>query len=169
MTHGHFFDPSQAFNHEIGKVFAKTSNLSQKEVHRLRQAYFRRVSFYQTVVSGLSTRRELRDWFNNIYQPVTDLTNRLHHRSRKSFLTPAMRKSIEQYARYCCRPGKVDAVIFGHTHLAGKAKLQSDMVRFVWNSGTFLRESKDSPLGSFLIIRHDRKIPLEEAVEVHYL
>ena len=169
LTHGHFFDPTQAFNHEIGKVFSKTQGLPRKDIQRIRQAYFRRVSFYQTVVSGLSMRRELRDWFNNIYQPVTELTNRMHHRSRKSFLTPVMKRSIEQYVRYCCRPKKVDGVIFGHTHRAGMAKLSGENVRFVWNSGTFLRESNKSPLGSFLTIRHDGKTPIDQAIEIHYL
>jgi UDP-2,3-diacylglucosamine pyrophosphatase LpxH len=169
LTHGHFFDPTQAFNHEIGKVFSKTQEIPKKDIHRIRNAYFRRVSFYQTMVSGLSVRRELRDWFNSIYQPVTELTNRLHHRARKTFLTPAMKRSLEQYVRYCCRSKKVEGVIFGHTHHAGKIKLNAGRVRYVWNSGTFLRESKDSPRGSFLTIGHNGVTPVEEAIEVHVL
>lgn len=169
LTHGHFFDPTQAFNHEIGKVFSKTEELHRKEIYKIRHNYFRRVSFYQTVVSGLSVRRELREWFNSIYQPVTELTNRLHHRSRKTFLTPAMKRSIEQYVRYCCRSKKVIGVVFGHTHRPGKAKLNSGKVRYVWNAGTFLRESKNSPAGSFLTIRHDGRTPIEDAIEVHEL
>lgn len=169
LTHGHFFDPTQAFNREIGKLFTKKQNLPAKEIQRIRHKYFRRVSFYQNVVSGLSVRRELRDWFNNIYQPMTGLTSLMHHRSRKTFLTPAMKRSIEQYVRYCCRSKKVEGVIFGHTHRAGKANLTTGKIRCVWNSGTFLQESKKSPLGSFLTILQDDVTPIEEAIEVHYL
>jgi hypothetical protein len=59
--------------------------------------------------------------------------------------------------------------VFGHTHRPGKAKLNSGQVRYVWNAGTFLRESKNSPAGSFLTIRHDGMTPVEEAIEVHEL
>lgn len=169
LTHGHFFDPTQAFNHEIGKVFVRIPELQKKQIPKIRHDYFRRVSFYQTVVSGLSMRRELREWFNNIYQPVTELTNRLHHRSRKSFVTPAIKRSIEQYVRYCCRSKKIEGVVFGHTHRAGKAKLNGGQVKYVWNAGTFLRESKRSPTGTFLTIRHDGTTPVEDAIEVHEL
>jgi UDP-2,3-diacylglucosamine pyrophosphatase LpxH len=93
----------------------------------------------------------------------------ISHRTRKAFLTPAMRRSIEHYVSFCCRPGKVAGVIFGHTHKPGKTTLQKGGVRHVWNSGTFLKESASSPSGSFLTIRHDRRTDIEHAVQVHQL
>jgi UDP-2,3-diacylglucosamine pyrophosphatase LpxH len=169
LTHGHFFDPTQAFSQEIGRLFDGSVSLSRKQTVQMRHEYFRRVSLYQNVVSGLSQKRQLRDWFNAIYQPYTAWTHGWKHRSRKTFLTPAMRKSIQQYVSLCCRPRKVDGVIFGHTHRAGKATLQDGSVAFVWNAGSFLRESKASPAGSFITIRQDRHTPLTEAVQVHVL
>jgi UDP-2,3-diacylglucosamine pyrophosphatase LpxH len=168
LTHGHLFDPSQAFSHEVGKVFRKSQNLSREEVRKIRERYFRRVSLYQNVVSGLSMKKEFREWFSFLYDPLTAFKQNWKHRSRKSFLTPAMRRSIEAYVRYCCRPGKVEGLIFGHTHKPGQAVLNSGPVRYVWNSGTFLHESPTSPLGSFVTIEHSKKA-LPDAVKVHIL
>ena len=80
-----------------------------------------------------------------------------------------MIRSINQYVSFCCRSKKVDAVIFGHTHRAGKAKLSDGAVRYVRNSGTFLRESPFSPAGSYLIIRNGGRTPLDQAVEIRHL
>lgn len=168
LTHGHMFDPTQAFSYEVGKIFRKGESLSKDEVRKIRERFFRRVSLYQNVVSGLSMKRELRKWFTSLYEPLTAFKQTWEHRHRKSFLTPAMRRSIEAYVRYCCRPAKVDGIIFGHTHKPGKAILNSGAVRHVWNAGTFLRESPASPAGSFITIEHSKK-PISEAVEVHIL
>jgi UDP-2,3-diacylglucosamine pyrophosphatase LpxH len=168
LTHGHLFDPSQAFSHEVGKVFRESENLSREEIRKIRERYFRRVSLYQNVVSGLSMKKELRNWFSSLYEPLTAFKQSWEHKSRKSFVTPAMRKSIEAYVRYCCRPGKVQGLIFGHTHKPGKIALSSGPVHYVWNAGTFLRESQKSPLGSFITIEHSKK-GLPEAVQVHIL
>jgi len=169
LTHGHFFDPTQAFNHEVGKLFAKSGSLTKKEILRMRHDYFRRVSLYQNVVSGFSTKKELREWFNTMYHPFSSIKQMFHHRSRKAFLTRAMRTSIEHYVTFCCRPGRVDGVIFGHTHRPGKATLHNGRISHVWNSGCFLKESKDSPDGSFITILHDNRTPLEQAIRVHLL
>ena len=169
LTHGHFFDPTQAFNHEVGKVFAGSGSLSRRQIAKLRHDYFRRASLYQNLVCGFSMRKEIRQWFSSIYHPFTALTNRIAHRSRKTFLTPAMRRSIEHYVTFCCRPGNAVGVVFGHTHKPGKAMIQSGPVRCVWNAGTFLRESSSSPLGSYITIRHDRRSRIEDAVQVHIL
>ena len=168
LTHGHFFDPTQAFNHEIGKMFSQP-DLSKKEVLKVRHKYFRRVSLYQNVVSGLSMKRELRDWFNALYQPFSGFKQNLDHRLRKAFLTPAMKRSIHNYVRFCCRPGRIDGVIFGHTHRPGRAVLQDGSVRHVWNAGTFLRESKQASSGSFITIQLDGKTDLNDAVQVHVM
>jgi len=169
LTHGHFFDPTQAFNHEIGKIFSKTGPLSRDQIVRLRQNYFRRVSLYQNLVSGISMRKDLRDWFSSLYQPVTSWKQKFQHRQRKQFLTDAMKRSIEHYVTFCCRPGRVHGVIFGHTHRPGTATLQNGPVRYVWNCGSFLRESSQSPLGSFITIRNGGKMPITEAIQVHQL
>ena len=79
-----------------------------------------------------------------------------------------MYRNMETYVDYCCR-GKVDGIVFGHTHKAGQQTFEDKPVRHVWNCGTFLREAPDSHLGSFITISLDRKIPLNEAVEVHLL
>ena len=169
LTHGHFFDPSQAFSHEIGKVFSGSSGLSAEQIRKLRHAYFRRVSLYQNVVSGFSLKKELRQMFSALYEPFTSIQHRLRHRARKTFLTPATLRSIDSYIRYCCRRMKVDAVIFGHTHHAGSATLAHGPVKHVWNAGTFLRESPRSPDGTFVTIEHDPKKSLAECVRVHEL
>jgi UDP-2,3-diacylglucosamine pyrophosphatase LpxH len=169
LTHGHFFDPTQAFNHEIGKLFSRAEGLSKQEITKLRYKYFRRVSLYQNVISGISTKRELRDWFNALYQPFTGFKEKFDHKIRKTFLTPAMKRSIGNYVRFCCRPGKVEGVIFGHTHRAGRSSFQDSSLLHVWNSGTFLRESNRSRPGSFITIRMDGKTPVAEAVQVHEL
>jgi UDP-2,3-diacylglucosamine pyrophosphatase LpxH len=168
LTHGHFFDPTQAFSHEVGKIFRKGENLSKEEIRKIREQYFRRVSLYQNVVSGLSMKRELRKWFTSLYEPLTAFKQTWEHRKRKSFLTPAMRRSIEAYVRYCCRPAKKTSLIFGHTHKPGNAQLTSGPVQYIWNAGTFLKESASSPLGSFITIEHSKK-PVTEAVRVHIL
>lgn len=169
LTHGHFFDPTQAFNHEVGKIFSGAGALSRKQIARIRQNYFRRASLYQNLVSGFSIKKEMREWFCSLYHPFTALKARMTHRKRKTFLTAAMRRSIEHYITFCCRPGKVAGVIFGHTHRPGKAAITGGPVRYVWNSGTFLKESKSSATGSFITIRHDKKCTIEEAVRVHIL
>jgi len=169
LTHGHFFDPTQAFNHEIGKIFAGSVSLSREQIVKLRHNYFRRVSLYQNLVSGISMRRDLRDWFSSLYQPVTAWKQKFQHRSRKQFLTGEMKRSIENYVKFCCRPGRVQGVIFGHTHRPGFATLQNGPVQHVWNCGSFLRESGHSPLGSFITIRNGEKMPITEAIQVHQL
>lgn len=169
LTHGHFFDPSQAFSHEVGKVFSKGSGLSTEEICKLRHAYFRRVSLYQNVVSGFSMKKELRQLFSALYEPLTSIQHRLRHRTRKTFLTPATVRSIESYILFCCRRMKVDAVIFGHTHRAGSATLPHGPVRHVWNAGTFLRESPRSPDGTFITVEHNPKKELAACVQVHEL
>jgi UDP-2,3-diacylglucosamine pyrophosphatase LpxH len=169
FTHGHFFDPTQAFNHEVGKIFSRAENLEQKQIRRIRHDYMRRVSLYQNVVSTFMMRKELRDWFSLIYQPLTSWSQHFVHRKRKRFLTKAMIRSIDHYVAFCSRSKKVDGVIFGHTHQAGKADVSQQHVRYVWNSGTFLREAPSSPDGSFLILRNDGRTALEDAVQVHYL
>lgn len=166
LTHGHFFDPSQGFSHEVGKVFSKTSHLSAEELRKIRHNYFRRVSHYQNVIGGFSLQNNLRERFTSVYHSYTALKTGLTHRSRKKFLTPAMKVSIRSYLDYCCRPKKIDGVIFGHTHKAGSD--HSEPVK-VWNSGTFLKESPQSPAGSFITIRNDGKSDLTDAVQVHYL
>jgi UDP-2,3-diacylglucosamine pyrophosphatase LpxH len=166
LTHGHYFDPTQSFYQEITKAFPHP--VTREQIPELRKTFFRRASAYQNVVSGLSIQPRLRNIFNSVYQPISSLKHSLHHRNRKSFLTPAMRRNIECYAAFCCR-GKVDGVIFGHTHRAGTASFQDGSIRRVWNSGTFLRESKDSPIGSFLTLRLNGKYEMDEAVQVHLL
>ncbi|HSP07650.1 MAG TPA: metallophosphoesterase [Acidobacteriota bacterium] len=167
LTHGHFFDPAQAFSHEVGKVFSKGSGLSTEEVRRLRHDYFRRVSLYQNVVSGFSMKKELRQLFSALYEPFTSIQYRIRHRTRKTFLTPATLRSIESYILFCCRRMKVDGLIFGHTHHSGSASLRHGPVKHVWNAGTFLHESPGSPDGSFILIQHDGKKDLGECVQVH--
>src|SRR5262249_52848381 len=152
LTHGHFFDPTQAFNHEIGKAFSRKAPLTKEEIRKIRHNYFRRVSLYQNVVSGLSMKKELREWFSSLYEPLTSFSTKYIHRNRKSFLPPAMKHSIQHYVQYCCRQKKVEGVIFGHTHRAGKAILNEGPVRCIWNCGTFLKESSKSPEGTFLTI-----------------
>ena len=169
LTHGHFFDPTQAFNHEIGKLFARAGTKSAQEKNRMRHSYFKRLSLYQNVISGISMKKELRELFNALYQPVTLLQKSWKHRTRKSFLTPSMRRSIDQYAAVCCRPGRVDGLIFGHTHHAGSAHFSTGMVPNIWNAGTFLRESRNSPCGTFLTLRYDGKSNLQDAVQLHTL
>jgi UDP-2,3-diacylglucosamine pyrophosphatase LpxH len=166
LTHGHYFDSSQSFYQEIAKVFPQS--ISREEIPRLRRTFFRRASAYQNVVSSLSMQPTLRNIFNTVYQPVTSLKQTLEHRNRKAFLTRAMRRNIESYVAFCCR-GKVEGVIFGHTHHPGKTSLQDGPVRFIWNSGSFLKESADSPAGSFLTVQLNGKSTLEEAVKVHLL
>src|SRR5262249_31214299 len=85
LTHGHFFDPNQAFNHEIGKVFSGRDPLTKEEIRKVRHAYFRRVSLYQNVVSGFSMKRELREWFSSLYEPMTAFSTKFLHRKHKSF------------------------------------------------------------------------------------
>lgn len=169
LTHGHFFDPTQAFSHEIGKVFAKGSTLTSKEIHKLRHIYFRRVSLYQNIVSGFSMKKEIRQMFSAVYEPMMSLKHRIYHKSRKAFLTPAMIRSIESYVTFCCRRMKVHGLVFGHTHKAGKALMPQGPVRNIWNCGTFLRESPDSPAGTFVIIDHAGKKDLADAITVHEL
>lgn len=169
MTHGHFFDPTQAFSHEVGKVFSNTDKLDAKEIQKLRHSYFRRVSLYQNVVSGFSMKKELRQLFSAVYEPFSSLKHRFRHRTRKAFLTPAMLRSIESYIRFCCRRMKVHGVIFGHTHHPGKAVLANGPVGHIWNTGSFLRESPKSPHGSFVTIEHNGKKPLDESILVHEL
>ncbi|MCI0606020.1 metallophosphoesterase [bacterium] len=166
LTHGHYFDSSQSFYQEIAKVFTESTN--REEIPRLRKTFFRRASAYQNVVSSLSMQPALRNIFNSIYQPVTSWKETLRHRNRKTFLTRAMRRNIESYVTFCCR-GKVEGVIFGHTHHPGKMSFQDGPVRHVWNSGSFLKESEGSPAGSFLTVQLNGKSPLEDAVKVHLL
>jgi len=166
LTHGHYFDPSQSFYQEIAKAFADP--VPKNEIPKLRKAFFRRASAYQNIVSGLSIQPRLRTLFNSVYQPISSLKHSLHHRNRKAFVTPAMRRNIECYTTFCCR-GKVEGVIFGHTHRAGKASFHDGPIRHIWNSGTFLRESKDSPAGSFLTLQLNGRCNIEEAVQVHLL
>jgi UDP-2,3-diacylglucosamine pyrophosphatase LpxH len=172
FTHGHFFDPTQAFNHEVGKIFSDATRggkLEKSQIRKIRNDYLRRVSLYQNMVNTFMMKKELRNWFSSIYQPLTSWTQHFVHRKRKRFLTKAMALSIEHYVSFCCRTKRVDAVVFGHTHRAGKAEMQNSSVRYIWNSGTFLRESSASPAGSFLIIRNDGRTPVEQAIDVHYL
>jgi UDP-2,3-diacylglucosamine pyrophosphatase LpxH len=169
LTHGHFFDPTQAFSHEIGKVFGATSGLTPAEINKLRHAYFRRVSLYQNIVSGFSMKKELRQMFSAVYEPFSSLKHRFRHRMRKAFLTPAVIRSMESYITFCCRRMKVHGLIFGHTHRAGKALLQAGPVQYVWNAGTFLRESPNSPEGSFITIEHNRKKDPAGCIQVHEL
>src|SRR5207249_4822880 len=121
---------------------------------KMRHAYMRRVSLYQNVVSTFMMRKELRDWFSLIYQQLTSWSQHFVHRKRKKFLTTAMARSIDHYVTFCCRSKHVDGVIFGHTHQAGNAEQEKSQVRYIWNSGTFLRESNSAPDGSFLTIRN---------------
>ena len=165
LTHGHYFDPTQSFYQEISKAFR--DGVSRDKIPQLRKTFFRRASAYQSIVSGFSIQPRLRSLFNTFYQPVSGWKYSLNHRHRKAFLTPAMRRNIESYVTYCCR-GKIDGVIFGHTHRAGKTALQDGAVRHVWNSGTFLRESDKSPHGSFLTLNLNAQT-LDEAVQVHLL
>lgn len=167
LSHGHFFDPTQAFNHEIGKVFSE-ENLTRKEIQRIRTDYLRRVSLYQNLVSGFSMQRGLREWFTSLYQPFTAFKLKLGHRTKKTFLTPAMKQSIRNYVTFCCR-GKFAGLIFGHTHHAGYAAIPDGPVSHVWNTGTFLKESEPGPRGSFITIQTKRRTPLTDAVRVHYL
>ena len=169
LTHGHFFDPTQAFSHEVGKVFAKARRQNKDDLSKIRHAYLRRVSLYQGIVSTVMTRRDLRGVFNAIYQPFSALQERIVHRMRKSFLTDAMKTSIQNYIAFCCRTPNVDGVIFGHTHRAGHAVLKDAAPQYVWNTGAFLRESKDSPHGTFITILNDGSSPLTESVRVHHL
>lgn len=167
LTHGHFFDPTQAFSHEIGKVFPESKELSREELKRIRHNYFRRVSHYQNIIGGFSLQNNLRESFTSIYHSYTSLTQGFEvHRLRKTFMTPAMRRSIRNYLRFCCRSKNIEGVIFGHTHKAGWD--HAEPVK-VWNVGTFLKEASSSPAGSFLTIRNDGKTPLTEAVKVHYI
>ena len=165
LTHGHYFDPTQAFAHEIAKVF--TDPVAKEEIPRLRNQFFRRASFYQNMMSGLSIQPKLRDIFNTIYQPVITFKETLRRHTRKSFLTPAMKRSIEFYIAFCCR-GKIAGLIFGHTHHPGKTEFRDSNVRYVWNAGTFLRESKESGAGSFITVCLSAK-SLQNAVTVHLL
>jgi len=169
LTHGHFFDPTQAFNQEIGRVFRGSVDLTREQVSRIRHRYFRRVSLYQNVVCGLSMKKELRDAFSALYQPVSMLKHKLSHRSRKTFLTPAMIRSIRNYVRFCCRAKNVEGIIFGHTHRPGQTTIGDGIPRVVWNCGSFLRESPKSPLGSFITVRSAPKVRIEDAVQVHLL
>ena len=166
LTHGHYFDPSQSFYQEIRKAFPET--IEKDKIPAYRKEFFKRTSAYQNFVSGLSIQPRLRNLFNSIYQPVTTLKQTIQHRERKSFLTNAMRRNMETYVAFCCR-GKVEGVIFGHTHHPGKTTFQDGPLRFAWNSGTFLRESKSSPAGSFITIRLNGQRDLNEAVKVHLL
>jgi UDP-2,3-diacylglucosamine pyrophosphatase LpxH len=166
LTHGHYFDSSQSFYQELAKVFP--DSVPKDKVPHLRRKFFHRTSTYQSVVSGLSTQPKLRGAFNKIYQPVTSFKEKLGHRTRKSFLTPVMRRNMESYVMFCCR-GKVDGVIFGHTHKPGKATLRNETLRHVWNTGSFLRESPKSPNGSFLTVCFNGKSDMEEAVKLHLL
>lgn len=166
LAHGHYFDPAQSFYQDIAKAFPQP--ITKGQIPALRKTFFRRASTYQNVVSGLSIQPGLRALFNSIYQPVNVLKQSLRHRSRKTFLTRAMRRNIECYVSYCCR-GKIDGVIFGHTHRPGKAVIHDGAIRHVWNCGTFLRESPESPLGSFLTIRLNGQSSLEDAVRIHLL
>lgn len=167
LTHGHFFDPTQAFHHEVGKIFSG-ENLTRKDIQRVRSTYMRRVAMYQNLVSGFSMQRGLREWFTSLYQPFTALKIKIGHRTRKTFLTPAMKKSIGNYITYCCR-GKFAGVIFGHTHHAGYSALPDGPVPHVWNAGTFLREAENGRRGSFLTIRTETKTDLTEAIRIHHL
>jgi UDP-2,3-diacylglucosamine pyrophosphatase LpxH len=166
LTHGHYFDPAQSFYQEIAKAFPPSA--SRDEIPKHRKAFFRRASAYQNVVSGLAIQPRLRTIFNSFYQPVTSIKQSLRHRDRKSFLTKAMRRNIESYVQFCCR-GKVEGVIFGHTHHPGKTSFQDGAIRHVWNCGTFLRESPSSPIGSFLTVQLNARNGLEDAVQVHVL
>jgi UDP-2,3-diacylglucosamine pyrophosphatase LpxH len=169
LTHGHFFDPTQAFNHEIGKLFARAAKHDKNQLLKIRHTYMRRVSFYQGLASMVMTRRDLRSVFNALYQPFTALQEKIGHRMRKSFLTPAMKNSIENYVAFCCRTRNVDGLIFGHTHRAGHAMIKNCTPHYIWNTGAFLRESKKSPHGSFITICNDGRSPLTEAVRVHHI
>ena len=169
MTHGHFFDPTQAFSHEIGKVFGKRPGMTADEIRKLRHKYFRRVSLYQNVVSGFSMKKELRQLFSALYEPLSSVKHMFRHKTRKTFVTPAMIRSIAMYVDYCCRRMKVDGVVFGHTHHPGAMMLHSGPVQHIWNTGTFLRESPSSPSGSFVTIEHNGNKPLSESIRVHLL
>jgi UDP-2,3-diacylglucosamine pyrophosphatase LpxH len=166
LAHGHYFDPSQSFYQHIAKAFAEQG--AKPKIAAVRKNFFRRSSAYQNVVSGFSIQPGLRAIFNSVYQPVTSFQEKFRHRIRQSFLTPAMRRNIETYVSFCYR-GKVDGVIFGHTHRPGKVTLKEGNIRHIWNSGTFLRESVHSPAGSFITVCLNGKLPIEEAVKVHLL
>ena len=166
LAHGHYFDSSQSFYQEIAKAFPQA--VDKEHIPKLRKAFFRRTSSYQNMVTGLSIQPGLRNAFNKFYQPITSVKQTFQHRDRKSFVTRAMRRNIESYVRFCCR-GKVDGVIFGHTHHPGQATFSEGAIRHVWNSGTFLRESPESPAGSFLTIRLNGSKRVEDAVKVHLL
>jgi len=166
LTHGHYFDSSQSFYRQIAKVF---SNPPEKaELAAIRKAFFRRTSAYQNVVSGLSIQPGLRAIFNSVYQPITSFHEKLRHKTRRSFLTATMLRNMESYVSFCCR-GRVDGILFGHTHRPGKSSFKEGSLRCVWNAGTFLRESSDSPSGSFVTICLNGKMPIEDAVRVHLL
>ena len=165
LTHGHYFDPSQSFYQEITRAFRDAA--SRPDIPRLRKQFFKRASSYQNTVSGLSIEPKFRSIFNSIYQPVTSFKQSLQHRKRKGLITPAMRRNIEAYLAFCCR-GKVQGVIFGHTHNPGKAAFHDGPLQFAWNAGTFLRESPQSPTGSFLTVCLNGR-SLEESVKVHVL
>lgn len=166
LTHGHYFDPTQSFYQEITKAFRQP--IEKREIPKLRKKFFKRASAYQNMVSGLSIQPNLRTLFNSIYQPVTAWKQTLRHRTRKAFVTPAMKRNIDAYVAFCCR-GKVDGVVFGHTHKPGKISFQDGAIRYAWNSGTFLREASDSPAGSFLTICLNERRGLNEAIKVHLL
>jgi UDP-2,3-diacylglucosamine pyrophosphatase LpxH len=166
LTHGHYFDASQSFYRTIEKAFEVKNKAPNTTVAR--NDFFRRTSSYQNVVSGLSIQPRLRRIFNSFYQPFTSMQERFQHKSRKSFITRSMYRNIETYVRYCCR-GKIDGVVFGHTHKPGHRAFEDKFVRYVWNSGTFLLESPGSPKGSFITIALDAKVPLSEAVRVHLI
>ena len=166
LTHGHYFDSSQSFYRTIEKAFAKAKEKSS--VAGIRKEFFRRTSSYQNVVSGLSIQPNFRSAFNSLYQPFTSMQEKFSHKKRKSFLTPAMLRNMEIYVSYCCR-GKVDGIVFGHTHKPGQHSFEQNSIRHVWNSGTFLRESPESPNGSFITIALNAKTPLAEAVQVHLI
>jgi UDP-2,3-diacylglucosamine pyrophosphatase LpxH len=166
LTHGHFFDPSQAFQHEIGKVFRSARGLSAADIRKKRHAYFSRVSLYQNVMSGLAIRKELRRAFSSLYEPLTSVQQRLRPQSRRKVATPGMVDAMRYYLQFCCRRRNVAGLIFGHTHRAGQMKVEGDGLR-IWNTGTFLRESSRSPRGTFITIRHDGSSDLDSAVRLH--
>jgi UDP-2,3-diacylglucosamine pyrophosphatase LpxH len=177
LTHGHLLDASQGFGVDSARAFRRVDPGDGRAVARARQDFFRRVGLYQSLVDGGAVShqfrkrvylRALKAW--NAFATLSDPT-RSGARGRP--IDRRLQANIAAYLRFCCRPGRVDGFIFGHTHRPGGIALSrpGGAAIPVWNSGTFLDERRKpagGPWGSFLLVGAGSG-PVAERVRLEWL
>ena len=172
LAHGHFLDRSQGLGVDCVKAFAGVDRRDSRTVARVRARFFRRVGLYQSIIDGGAVNRNVRDGLYGRTVRWLDSVASVARRARRRRMDDRLKKNILAYIDFCCRRGRTDGFIFGHTHRPGAAVLPrpSGAPLLTWNCGTFLDEGSPSGRpGTFLVVSRKRGASLETLVRLEEL